>query len=355
MTTQTLSQRLISPPPRFRIRTGHAAALAAVAIVSAAAFIPDESTSPTVGTPASASQSAEIAPRVRLSGADAAPTQSFGGASKALRPEAAFATAVPVSAGRAERVASATLLLVNGRTGIERAIDVARRDLGRLGGHTVSFNETEGTPTSQDPCPIPIDAYASGSMASVMFPCPRTGEHSDAAQLVMAVPVPKVEAFLRSMGGYGEILGRSTQVTDAQRSIDSTTARISLLDRQIAALQKLIASTTGDSAALRRQLASKVATRGDLEASRLGTREEVRFAQIAMNVTTVRPAGSPKRRNGFVRAAETGWHRLLRLGQRVVSLLIVAVPVLAVLAILGWPLAGWLRRRGAPEVPQAPQ
>ncbi|MEQ1871798.1 MAG: carboxypeptidase-like regulatory domain-containing protein, partial [Vicinamibacterales bacterium] len=33
-------------------------------------------------------------------------------------------------------------------------------DLVGLGGHTVRFNETEGRPTSTDPCPVPVDAFA---------------------------------------------------------------------------------------------------------------------------------------------------------------------------------------------------
>ena len=353
MTTTTQTPRPFPTRVRPRLRARHAVALAAVAVVAAAAFVPDDATrlTPTAQLQAAGSESGLL--RERLSDT-AAGSRTFGAAKAATPTLGRIGGDVPITLGRAEQVASATLVLVDGRSGIERAIDRARNDLGKLGGHTVSFNETEGTPTADDPCPLPIDAYAGGAMRSVRFPCPAAGEHSDAAQLVMAVPVPNVETLLRSMGGYGEILGRSTQITDAQASIDQTTARIALVDRQIARLQALIASTTGDSSALRRQLAAKVATRSGLESSRLDVRAEVRFAQVAMNVTTVRPTGSATHRNGFVRAVRSGWHRLLRLGQRSVSVLVVALPILAVLAIVGWPLAGRLRRRAAPEVPQAP-
>lgn len=254
------------------------------------------------------------------------------------------ATSVPLDVTRAERVAAATLVLVDGRAGLARSVEKARTDLKTLGGHTVSYNETEGRPTSTDPCPVPIDAYASGGLRPVAFPCPVSGQQADSAQLVMAVPVPKVEPLLRRMGGYGEILGRATQIVDAQQSLDDNTARTARLERQISRLRDLIAATSGDTTALRAQLAQKVGEFSNLEDHSANTKSEVRFAQVALNLTTVRPPDKPAAHNWFVRSVETGWHRLTRVAQRVVTLSVIVLPAAVLVGLIALPFV-WRRRR----------
>ena len=269
----------------------------------------------------------------------------------ALRAATASAPAgasVPTDRRRAQQVASTTLVLVDGRSGLMRASDAARADLAALGGHTVSFNETEGRPTSQDPCPTPIDAYSSPGLRSIPFPCPRGGQQSDSAQLVMAVPVTRVEPLLRRMDRYGEVLGRATQIVDAQQSLDDSAAGAALIRRQITRLSDLIASTPGDTAALRSQLANQVRQLSDLEAGVQSTHSSVRFAQVALNLTTVRPPDKPATRNGFVRALHTGWDRLTRLGQRLVSVLVVVAPVVLLIALIVAAARRRRRRRAEP-------
>ncbi len=281
-----------------------------------------------------------------------APTASTG-ASVAATPggaRAAFTSALPLSLDRAERVSSATLLLVDDRAAIQAAIDRARADVRGLGGHTVSFNETEGRPTTEDPCPLPIDAYSSGGRA-VPFPCPRVGQQGDAAQLVVAVPIPSVEALLRKMGAYGSIIGRSTQIVDAQSGLDAAGKRTALLNRQIAGLQTLITSTTGDTRALRGQMAELVRQRLALESSTQGQRAEVRLAEIAINLTTVRPPGMASARNWFQRAVLTGWHRLVALAARLVAFLIVGLPVLGALVLIARPAARRWRQGRTAQAP----
>ena len=254
---------------------------------------------------------------------------------------------LPLDASRAEHVAAATLVLVDGRVGLARSVDKARADLKGLGGHTVSYNETEGRPTSTDPCPVPIDAYASGGLRPVAFPCPSTGQQADSAQLVMAVPVPKVQALLRRMGGYGEILGRATQIVDAQQSLDDNAAHAARVKRQIARLRDLIAATAGDTSALRGQLAQKVGELANLEDRSATTTSEVKFGQVALNLTTVRPPDKPAEHNAFMRSVETGWHRLARFAQRVVTLLVVLLPLALIVGLIALPLV--LRRHRAAQ------
>ena len=319
--------------------------------LAAIALLPELETD-SGATPPAAGQATRDLQRTVIGG----PTTSTG-ASLATAPVAAqpgFTSALPVSLGRAERVSSATLLLVDDRAAIQAAIDRARADVRGLGGHTVSFNETEGRPTTEDPCPLPIDAYSSGGR-TVPFPCPRVGQQGDAAQLVIAVPIPSVETLLRKMNAYGSIIGRSTQIVDAQSGLDAAGKRTALLNRQIAGLQTLIANTTGDTRALRGQMAELVRQRLALESSTQGQRAEVRLAEIAINLTTVRPAGVLSARNWFQRAALTGWHRLVALTARVVAFLIVGLPVLGALVLIAFPAARrWRRGRiGQAPTPQS--
>jgi hypothetical protein len=197
---------------------------------------------------------------------------------------------------------------------------------------------------------VPIDAYSSRGLRPVAFPCPAPGQQSDSAQLVMAVPVAEVQGLLRGMDGYGEILGRATQIVDSQESLDRSAAERVRLERQITRLRDLIAATGGDTSALRAQLSDKVAQLSKLEDIRAAIRGEVRFAQVALNLTTVRPPDKPAARNWFVDAVQTGWHRLVRLARRVVALLIIVLPIAALFGLL-FVLR---RRQGAdPRTPMA--
>ena len=288
-------------------------------------------------------------------GVAAAPTTTTAaGTLQGTRTSAFDGSALPIDASRAERVSAATLVLVEGAEGLSRSVDRARTDLVGLGGHTVRFNETEGRPTSTDPCPVPVDAYASGGLRPVAFPCPAAGQQADSAQLVMAVPVPKVQDLLRRTSGYGEVLGRATQIVDAQQSLDANAARSARLERQITRLRGLIAGTSGDTSALRVQLAQKVSNLSALEDRAATIKAQVRFAQVALNLTTVRPADKPAAHNWFVRSVETGWDRLARFAERVVALLVVVLPVAAIVGLITWT-ALWWRRRGGPaaETPSA--
>lgn len=301
------------------------------------------------GNDAATSVTGEAAKATTVPATATAPTATFQAARAAGSLDA---SPLPLDASRAERVSAATLVLVEGPGGLSRSVDRARTDLVALGGHTVRFNETEGRPTSTDPCPVPVDAYSSGGLRPVAFPCPGAGQQADSAQLVMAVPVPKVQELLRRMGRYGEVLGRATQIVDAQQGLDANAARTARLERQIVRLRELIAGTSGDTSALRAQLAQKVGELSALEDRAATTKAQVRFAQVALNLTTVRPADKPVAHNWFVRSLETGWDRLARFAERVVALLVVVLPVAAVVGLIAWPVVRW-RRRGGP-VGEAP-
>lgn len=316
-----------------------ASAVAAVALTVVAVIPVDDQTDAPGATAAS--------PEHRTASRSQAGSTS-GAAAAAQAPLIALdARSLPIDATRAEHVAAATLVLVEGRAGLARSVDAARADLKRLGGHTVSFNETEGRPTSADPCPVPIDAYSSGGLRPVAFPCPISGQQADSAQLVMAVPVPRVQSLLRRMDGYGEILGRATQIVDAQQTLDASRARTKRLERQIVRLRELIAATRGDTSALRAQLAQKVGQLAALEDRRATTTDEVRFAQVALNLTTVRPPDKPAERNWFVGAVGRGWDVLARLVERVVTLLVILVPATLVMGLIALPLVRHRRRRAA--------
>ncbi len=324
---------------RFARPTNKAVTLVAVGTaVLIVALLPGGDTAP-AGDSAGASHVATATAASRAVGAQASAPPITGAGAFALG-----AVSLPLDVTRAEHVAAATLVLVDGRAGLVRSVDKARVDLTALGGHTVSFNETEGRPTSTDPCPVPIDAYAAGGLRPVAFPCPASGQQADSAQLVMAVPVAKVETLLRRMGAYGEILGRATQIVDAQQALDANAARVVRLERQIARLRSLIEGTAGDTSALRGQLAQKVGELANLEDRRAATTSAVRFGQVALNLTTVRPEDKPAAHSWFVRAVETGWHRLARVAQRIVTLAVIVLPLVVVIGLIGLPLA-WRRRR----------
>ena len=340
-----------TPPPSARLRrlTPKGIALIALGVLVLVAVIVPIFDSPGPRAVDAGSGQAVAARDARASGQVATVRTAA-----AAVPAALGAAHVPVDVNRAQRVAAATLVLVDGRSGLARSVDRARADLTAFGGHTVSFNETEGRPTSTDPCPVPIDVYSSGGLRPVAFPCPAPGRQSDSAQLVMAVPVGRVQGLLRRMDGYGEILGRATQIVDAQQSLDAGAAQRARLERQITRLRDLIAATGGDTSALRAQLADRVAQVARLEDARAATRNEVRFAQVALNLTTVRPPDKPAAHNWFVGAVQTGWHRLARLARRLVTLLVIVLPIVALVSLIGLPFVIRRRRRGSqPPAPTA--
>jgi hypothetical protein len=332
----TLAPPNPAPSRRFTRPSRRSTAFAAVAaVLVAAAVLPTRNAVPLRGS--------VVASHGSVPGTTASAPQSLAAGRVGFD-----AVKLPLDPSRAAHVAAATLVLVDGRAGLARSVDKARADLKGLGGHTVSYNETEGRPTSTDPCPVPIDGYASGGLRPVAFPCPVPGQQADSAQLVMAVPVPKVQALLGRMGGYGEILGRATQIVDAQQSLDDNAAHAARLERQIARLRHLIAATAGDTSALRGQLAQKVGELANLEDRSATTTREVTFGQVALNLTTVRPPDKPAGHNAFVRSVQTGWHRLARFAQRVVTLLVVLLPPALVVGLIALPIVRRRRRTAQP-------
>jgi hypothetical protein len=165
----------------------------------------------------------------------------------------------------------------------------------------------------------------------------RAGQPGE-ADLVLRVPVGRVEAALVQLTSLGTVLARQVSIVDLEQALAQQRARILRLKVFIArATDQLKADLPAD-VRLRLQLQLQQARQDLSQATRAnkGTLDEAAFSHVSLTLTTQQPASpAAKSHTGrFERAARNAGSFLASAGAVILFLLIVVSPLIVLL--VGW-------------------
>jgi Domain of unknown function (DUF4349) len=180
-----------------------------------------------------------------------------------------------------------------------------------------------------------------GNISSLSYDAPRGGIGS--ANIVLRVPVERVQAAMTQLSQLGTILGQRFGIEDLQPAVDDYTRQVERLQRRIASLNSQLANpdlTEENRAILRSRRTAAQQELAGFRRELKATRAEGRFATIALTLTTEKIEAVVPRGDGKLDGIKD-----VLVWEGVVALyaLVVAGPVV-LLGVLIW-LALRLRRR----------
>jgi hypothetical protein len=156
------------------------------------------------------------------------------------------------------------------------------------------------------------------------------------AQLVLAIPRQNVQAAVARLSRLGTITGESVDVQDLQPTVNMLERTIARLQRQ---LRTLRAQPPTD--ATKRAIDALTARVQVLQRRDAATRRAAHFATVSLTLTTAHPAAVHKQGHGPLHGLGVAFRWI---GIGLVYGLALGAP-LAVLVLLLWLLARWVRRR----------
>ena len=251
----------------------------------------------------------------RATGQSGAEDQVFGGAP----PSAPFATPLPTpTAGRLQDYEAWMTVRVKDLDALSDRANEAMRVARSYGGFVVSLEQSS----------------TSG----------RPGQ----AELVLRVPVARVEDALMRLAGLGTVIDRHLSIRDLEQVVQQQRARILKLKLFIA---RATAQLTGELPAdvrLRLQLQLEQA-RSDLSratSANKATLREASLSRVALTLTTQQAVGAGKTDGAgrIERAARDAGSFLAAAGAVMLFLLIVLSPLLVVAAVAVWGSRAYRRR-----------
>lgn len=216
----------------------------------------------------------------------------------------AYLAPVPGSGGRAQDYRASLRLLVGGPGELSQATQEALRTTRRLGGYVVA----------------------------VEYATPEPGEGTANAEL--RIPRTRVQAAIVEFSGLGRILAQDTRIADLQAGLDELT-------RQIRQLERRAAQARG---AERDRLRAQIAA---LRRQRVDTNRRAAFATVNLALTTHEPATAPAEESRAERALGDALGILVAELVIVAYALIVASPLLLLLA--AWFFGNRAYRRHADQ------
>ncbi len=189
------------------------------------------------------------------------------------------------------------------------------------------------------------------------------GDGGAVADLVVRVPADALTGVLADLEDLGDVASVSVSRSDVTATVVDTDARISALQTSVARLQGLMdgAATTEALLAAETALSERQAQLESLLSQRALLADQVELSTLSVHLETsgVAPAGGP---DGFLDGLGTGWRALVSALGAAVVVLGVALPWLAVAALLtagALVLVRLARRRSAvqasPAQPEEPR
>lgn len=284
-----------------------------------------------------------------------APRSGSGGSSVAVAPRPGAAEAGGTSGGAADRSAAAPQSSTGPQTGDaggpvpqqfpSAPIGVGQRQLVRTAQLTVDVDESAAA-TRQ----VRTTAIAAGGLVVEE----QTGERG--AWLVLKVPADTLDRVIDDIAAIGHVTARTSQVTDHTDEVVDLDARVASQQASVARVRALLAQATsiGDVVAIESELARREADLDSLTNRLAALRDQVALSTLTVDLRSpsALPVGDDDRAAGFADGLAAGWSGLVALGTAtaaVIGFLLPFLPVLAVLAGLGWAARRIVRgRRGGP-------
>jgi hypothetical protein len=184
------------------------------------------------------------------------------------------------------------------------------------------------------------------------------GVEGAVADLVVRVPADELTGVLAELEDLGDVEHVSVSRSDVTATVVDLDARISALQTSVARLQALVegAATTEALLAAEKALSERQEQLESLQSRRALLADQVELSTLHVHLAPVgvAPAGGP---DGFLEGLGTGWRTLVSALGAVVVALGVALPWLAVAALVTAAVVVpvRLRRRAAVAAPPPPQ
>lgn len=175
------------------------------------------------------------------------------------------------------------------------------------------------------------------------------------ATLVVQVPAAALDRLIDDVATLGTVTARSGQTVDATEDVVDLNARVASQQASVARVRALLAraESIGDIVAIESELARREADLDSLTSRLAALQGQAAFSTLTV---TLREAGDPAadddRALGFLDGVGAGWDGLKAFGLAVavvVGFLLPFVPVVALLAGIGWLVSRALRARRTPS------
>lgn len=175
---------------------------------------------------------------------------------------------------------------------------------------------------------------------------------STGAWVVLRVPAAGLDRLVEQIGGFGKVVEQSSQVVDATEEVVDLDARVAGQQAGVARIRALLAQAVsiGDVVAIESELARREAELDSLTGRMTALRGQVELSTLTVDL---RGTGAPRvddRGAGFGDGLAAGWDGLRAIGAgvaAVIGFLLPFLPVLAVLAGIGWAVRRLVRGRRA--------
>ncbi|MGH3565894.1 MAG: DUF4349 domain-containing protein [Pseudonocardia sp.] len=176
---------------------------------------------------------------------------------------------------------------------------------------------------------------------------------STGAWVVLRVPAAGLDRLVEQVGGFGKVVEQSSQVVDATEEVVDLDARVASQQASVARIRALLAQAVSiaDVVAIESELARREAELDSLTGRLAALRGQVELSTLTIDLRgTGSPPAEDPRAVGFGDGLAAGWDGLRTLGTgvaAVIGFLLPFLPVLAVLAGIGWAVRWLVRGRRA--------
>ncbi|MHA6792518.1 DUF4349 domain-containing protein [Pseudonocardia bannensis] len=205
---------------------------------------------------------------------------------------------------------------------------------------------------------VRLAAAAAGGFVAEEQAGDRTG------RLVLRVPQAGLDALVERVAALGRVLERSSEAQDVTEHLVDLDGRVASQQASVVRVRALLerAETVGEVVAVESELAQREAELESLQRRLAAVRDQVALSTLSIDLRTAPGPGADRPAGGFGAGLGAGWDGLRAIATAaaaVVGFVLPFLPVLVVLAALGWVGVRIVRSRrrvgpaGGPPAPDA--
>ncbi|MGN6636964.1 MAG: DUF4349 domain-containing protein [Oryzihumus sp.] len=181
--------------------------------------------------------------------------------------------------------------------------------------------------------------------------------------ITVSVPADKLDTTLDQLARVGTVLSRSTTSQDVTDQYVDTASRVKTMQASLDRVRALLAQATniGQVVSLESELSRREADLESLQAELAALKGSVDRSTVTVALSTPAVVAATVDNTGFLAGLRQGWHAFKTSVTAVLTVVGALLPFAALVALVGWPLWRWLRRRQAgvtaspaPAAPGAP-
>jgi len=193
-----------------------------------------------------------------------------------------------------------------------------------------------------------VDQYG-GEVSEEQTDTDRDGEVVS-AHLVLRIPAADFGEAMADLEDVADLRFSGRSAEDVTTEVIDTRVRLRAQRRSIARIETLLdrAQDLRDIVLIESQLTRRQADLDSLEQQAAYLEDQTSLASITVDVEHERVATDDEDRTGFLAGLSAGWHGLVAVAVALATAAGALLPwlgVLVLLALPGWPLLQWLRRR----------